>query len=58
MLSLPKHLARIVKRTLGGVGEMLRGAQHDVLFYATDVWLYFQSLISAFGESIFFSLIL
>jgi predicted GNAT superfamily acetyltransferase len=32
MLSLPKHLARIVERHPNDASEMLRQAQHDVLF--------------------------
>ena len=39
MLSWPKHLYRIVRITTpSGVGQVLRPAQHDVLFYAFPSW--------------------
>lgn len=52
MLSLPKHLARIHwLRIATGMGEMLRQARHDVLFYALIGWLGFLALPALAQES-------
>jgi len=41
MLRLPKHLARIVRTTYpSGASEMLRQAQHDVLFFINSLRSY------------------